>query len=191
MPVASAISPRLKNAAWDASSDPVPPDDVFPADYIIWLGTDLGELIIGTPGNETLLGKGGNDTLQGGKGQDALIGGAGKDTLFGGADSDIFWFDSVWDSRPDYLSWDTIMDFEAGDKIAVSAIDASARMYGDQAFKLVSDFTGHAGELMWKAATPTVFVVSADVDGDGGADFSVQVNHAASLTALHASNFML
>jgi serralysin len=191
MPVTSAISPRLNNAMWDVSSDPWPPESTNPVDYQIWLGTDLGDLIVGSPGDETIMGKGGNDTLKGGQGKDILVGGAGADTLYGGADNDTFWFNSVWDSRPDYLTWDTIMDFEAGDKINVSSIDAVTRLYGDQAFKLVNDFTGHAGELMWKAATPTVFTVSADVDGDSAADFFVQVNHAVSLTSLHASNFIL
>jgi Ca2+-binding RTX toxin-like protein len=163
-----------------------------PAPKHSWInGDDLGNLIIGTSSDNKIAGHGGNDSLKGGSGNDTLIGGAGKDNLWGGAGNDTFMFKSVSDSPNQYLSWDTIMDFEAGDKIDVSAIDAVARLYGDQPFKLVGDFTGHAGELQWKAATPTVFLVSADVDGDGAADFSVQVNHAVSLTSLHAENFML
>jgi hypothetical protein len=47
------------------------------------------------------------------------------------------------------------------------------------------------GELQWDAVNATTFLVSGDLNGDGSADFSIRVNHAATLTALTASDFFL
>jgi Ca2+-binding RTX toxin-like protein len=192
MPVTRDIGPLLKNLASGVSSDPVPPDGGDPKCGWNYTGNNQGNVAYAPNScDANMQGKGGNDSLHGNSGNDTLIGGTGRDSLWGGKGNDTFVFESEWDSRPDYYNWDTIMDFEVGDKIDVSAIDAVTRLPGNQAFALVHNFTGHAGELQWKAATPTVFVVSADVDGDGAADFSVQVNHATSLTALRANDFIL
>ena len=66
------------------------------------------------------------------------------------------------------------MDFQHGDTIDLSALDANITLPGNQPFAFVSEFTGSAGQLQWDA-TSSGFLVSGDVDGDETADFSIQV----------------
>ena len=67
-----------------------------------------------------------------------------------------------------------ITDFEHGDTIDLSTLDANTTVAGNQRFAFVADFTGAAGELQWDR-TSSGFLVSADVDGDAVADFSIHV----------------
>lgn len=71
------------------------------------------DFIFGTAGADRLAGGAGNDWVFGGAGDDVLAGGAGKDHLVGGAGSDTFVFDNLATGGAD-----TIVDFEAGDRIA-------------------------------------------------------------------------
>ncbi|KAI5914696.1 calcium-binding protein [Thauera sp. 2A1] len=71
------------------------------------------DFICGTVGADRLAGGAGNDWVFGGAGNDVLAGGAGKDHLVGAAGSDTFVFDNLATGGAD-----TIMDFEAGDRIA-------------------------------------------------------------------------
>jgi len=101
--------------------------------------------LLGGDGDDILNGLLGDDNLSGGRGDDTLVGGQGIDTLTGGAGKDIFKFtkrddlpiaeDSLY-GGPDHN--DTITDFEAGDKIDLSAIDADFAE-GDQAFVFIGD----------------------------------------------------
>jgi len=106
--------------------------------------------------------------------------------MSGGAGYDGFVFTSVSNSRP--TARDTITDFAHGDKIGLSLIDANTRSAGNQAFHLVSSFTGVAGELTADQISGG-FLVRADVNGDGRADFALSVKTA--LAALHSADFML
>jgi Ca2+-binding RTX toxin-like protein len=159
------------------------------------LGSSFSDLLIGNgeanhldgaAGKDRLYGGTGDDILDGGTGNDLLEGGAGKDALTGGAGRDAFVFKAVADSTLD--ASDAILDFQRGDKIDLCRIDADTTANGNQAFKFVDDFTGKAGELQWDA-TATGFTVSGDVDGDGAADFAIQVDTA--LTALSRYDFAL
>ncbi|HTV68160.1 MAG TPA: hypothetical protein VMF90_06440 [Rhizobiaceae bacterium] len=122
-----------------------------------------------------LTGLAGNDTLSGGDGNDKLIGGAGKDTLTGGNHADRFIFNSVTESRA-AGGIDRIVDFSRaqGDKIEFKAIDANTAKAGNQAFSFVGTkaFSGVAGELRYQKIGSDS-IVSADVNGDGKADFTV------------------
>ena len=73
-----------------------------------------------------------------------------------------------------------IADFERGDTIDLSRIDASAAANGDQAFAYIGAkaFSGTAGELHYVKG-----VLSGDIDGDGRADFSIEVEVPALSTA--------
>ena len=62
----------------------------------------------------------GEDALFGGAGQDTLTGASGQDTLTGGTDGDIF----VFSSSLSFEHADAIMDFNSGDRIDLSALDA-------------------------------------------------------------------
>jgi len=74
---------------------------------------------------------------------------------------------------------DKITDFSwaSGDYIDLSRIDANSTTLGDQAFSFVNSFTKQAGQatLTYDAASNTS-TFRADVDGDGVADFVLQVS---------------
>jgi hypothetical protein len=163
--------------------------------------TDGGRFtVIGGAGNDTIAGGGGvdylaggagNDTLYGLGGQDFLTGGAGQDTLRGGAGSDHFRYTSVGDSTVD--NPDRILDLEGWDVIDLTGIDANSGIDGDQAFTFIGNaaFTA-AGQL--RAVFDDVsglWNVSGDVNGDGTADFLIQVNVAANSPQIVVSEFAL
>jgi len=135
------------------------------------------DTLSGDAGNDYLGGGEGNDILNGGDGNDVFVGGAGKDTLTGGAGADAFFFTALTDSTA--AAPDKITDFSwaDGDYINLSQIDANTSLAGDQAFSFVNSFTKQAGQatLTYDAASNTS-TFSADVDGDGVADFVLQVS---------------
>jgi VCBS repeat-containing protein len=155
------------------------------ADQII--GGDKGDYLIGNAGDDQLFGRGGNDTL---------VGGAGQDLLRGGSGLDIFRFVAVSDST--VAAPDTIADFQMGDKIDLSAIDANSLLEGNQAFKFIggANFSGTsqapaAGELRASYdAVTKLWSVAGDIDGDGTADFLILVSRPSELPIV-ASDFLL
>jgi serralysin len=138
----------------------------------------------GNAGDDILAGDPGNDVLAGGTGNDTLTGGPGADILIGGAGADNFVFKTIQDGLPNAA--DQIVDFSSteADRIDLSAIDANSKVAGDQAFSYVGTaaFTHTAGELRFAD-----HLLEGDVDGNGTADFAIQVNTAA----LKASDFLL
>lgn len=86
--------------------------------------------------NATLDGGDGADTIIGGRGNDTITGGGGADDLYGGIGDDTFVY--LWASGGKASSRDTIHDFEKGDVIDLSAIDADPDAAGDQAFAFSS-----------------------------------------------------
>ncbi len=125
----------------------------------------------GEDDDDNLFGDDGDDRLDGGDGDDDLFGGFGKDRLSGGKGADDFVFRSVSDSAIG-RDRDSIRDFRArdGDQIDLSAIDAESSTAGDDAFSIVAAFSGEAGELVLRGK-----ILQGDVDGDGAADFEIQV----------------
>ncbi|HEY0413578.1 MAG TPA: calcium-binding protein [Allosphingosinicella sp.] len=138
----------------------------------------------GGDGNDKLYGLAENDTLIGGAGKDTLVGGHGTDDLSGGAGNDVFAFD---DGDSTVAHPDIIEDFQTGDKINLSDIDAKVGGLDDAFSGLVAAFTGHAGELMVSTKAAGVFLVSGDVNGDKVADFAIIVH---SQTPLVSSDFI-
>lgn len=134
-------------------------------------GTDAANELRGLAGNDILSGRGGNDVLRGGDGADTLIGGLGDDMLFGGAGSDVFVFAQIDSIRP---IGDVIHDFARGyDKLDLRLIDANTQTTGDQAFTFLGGnaFSGKAGQLNLVGQ-----VLSGDTNGDGVADFRLEIN---------------
>lgn len=126
----------------------------------------------GGSGRDILRGRVGNDTLMGGDGDDTLIGGDGLDSQFGGEGNDVFDFASVWESPPN-PGRDVIGDFAdpgpgGGDVIDVSDIAAFAFIGTDP-------FSSGGAELRVEQSGADTLVMG-DVDGDGVADFEIQVN---------------
>lgn len=147
--------------------------------------------LAGLGGNDTLNGGSGNDSLEGGSGSDSLIGGLGNDTLWGGAGkdilnggtgSDVFVYKNINESLAT-VARDKIIDFVLGeDLIDLSLIDADSSLAGDQAFNYVGTtaFTGVAGQLRYASASG---LVMGDVNGDGTADFHIELLGKPSISA--------
>ncbi|MBO3759446.1 calcium-binding protein [Ciceribacter sp. L1K22] len=134
-------------------------------------GNSLSNTLSGNAGDNLLKGQGGNDTL---------VGGAGADRLYGGSGADRFVFKALSDSTVASAGRDMIHDFSRsqGDKIDLSAIDASTRSSGNQAFSFIGEksaFTGTAGELRYVNSGGDTFVYG-DVDGDRKADFAIRID---------------
>lgn len=164
-------------------------------------GNALDNEIYDWGGNNIIDGRAGNDWLVGNGGNDILIGGAGVDGLLGGAGDDRFDFHNATEtgvgSGPGIYNRDQIVDFEhQRDKINLGRIDADTNHSGNQAFRWLgaTAFTGTAGELVTyteeiNAGTETVTVVAGDTDGDGAADFEIELRGV--ITQLYYNDFIL
>ncbi|PVE20484.1 hypothetical protein DC522_32055 [Microvirga sp. KLBC 81] len=163
------------------------------ADGVTLTGTSGGNTLTGTVAEDTIRGLGGNDELNGGAGadmldggagNDALVGGAGADTLFGGAGTDRFVFTLPVDSA--VATPDVISDFSRSekDRISLSDIDANNRVGGDQKFAFIGSaaFGGVAGQLRYEQTNGNTQVMG-DVNGDGVADFVIQVTGLVGFTS--------
>lgn len=139
-------------------------------------------------GSDYLLGGAGNDDIDGGDGNDQLIGGIGSDDLYGSVGNDSFIYSSIFDSGLTNTSRDHIYDFEIGDKIDLSFIDAKSSVRGNNSFTFLDSnstvTTRNADGALWVIDD----VVYGSTDRDIAAEFSIQVIGAINLTA---SDFVL
>lgn len=173
---------------WDLSGNPEI-ENVVLADAGDWhvSGNGLDNRLVGGFGDNVLSGGNGDDRLEGGGGDDILIGGFGRDVLIGGAGTDRFDFSS-YQSGPT-SGRDAIVDFEAGELINLAGVDSNVWRNGNQAFTFIGDgeFTGKWGQLRYDYFTFTngevVTIVEADTDGDGEADFGLELRGQHVLTA--------
>src|SRR5207253_1494219 len=101
--------------------------------------------------DNVLTGNGLSNHLNGGAGNDRIAGGGGYDYLSGGTGNDVFVAeitDGKIASKSGPISVDMILDFQDGDKIDLSGIDANANQAGFQSFTWVGQAAGKgAGEL--------------------------------------------
>nr|WP_269100131.1 calcium-binding protein [Mangrovicoccus ximenensis] len=129
--------------------------------------------LFGGLGNDRLFGGLGADSLDGGDGDDQLSGGFGSDMLTGGDGADSFFFRIA-----DPLHVDVITDFDAveGDIIRLDKMDADTATAADDAFAFIgyAGFTATAGELR-AADLGGAQRIEGDVDGDGLADFAIEI----------------
>jgi serralysin len=142
------------------------------------------DVLYGDAGHDKLIGGGGNDRLVGGTGNDRLVGGPGADVLIGDQGADRFVFQSAKHSPPGAM--DTIEDFVSGeDKIILQPMDANLKLGGNQAFTFIDNdlFSHKAGELNFRNE-----ILSADLDGDGSADFQI---YLPGVSTLWDSDFLL
>ncbi|MEO8244185.1 MAG: calcium-binding protein [bacterium] len=172
-------------------------------------GGSLADLLTGGAGNDSLTGSLGNagagdtDTLFGGAGNDVLSGGAGADRIFGGAgadramggldadrlsggaDSDVFLYFSALESAVG-AGRDLITDFIRGsDVIDLHVIDATPGdpLTNDFRFLGRVGFDRAAGALIYGFAHGNT-VISGDLDGNGTADFEIELVGKIHLTAV-------
>lgn len=144
------------------------------------LGVDF---LYGDEGNDFLSSAGNSDRLYGGDGEDTLLGGVGADLLYGGLDADTFEFRRTIESTT--TQRDQISGFENNiDLIDLSRIDAVQGVPGNQSFSYIgaAAFSNLAGELRFYLSGPHGRL-AGDTNGDGIADFEVQLNAIATLSA--------
>lgn len=155
-----------------------------PENDVLTGGSGVNSLV-GYGGNDVLSGKGGNDTLQGGDGDDRLIGGGGIDVLKGGGGIDTFVFTTVGEigNSTAASGRELITDFEAGDKIDLSAIDANSLLSGNQAFTLAQAIAG-AGQISAtydQAANQTV--ISGSINAGVAPEFRLALTGQHTITS--------
>jgi hypothetical protein len=123
----------------------------------------------------------GSDKLVGGAGGDILTGGLGHDNPYGGEGGDRFIFTDIAESTVAGADW--IRDWGAGDRIDLSAIDANTGVADDQAFTFIGagPFTA-AGQLQAINTASLNTIIRGDIDGDGGADFTIKLTGIQSLS---------
>jgi lysophospholipase L1-like esterase len=151
-------------------------------------GSSGDDWFYGSSGHDVFKGDSGADRIYGDSGNDSITGGTGRDIMFGGSGLDRFVFLSRSESGTTASKRDVIADFTRGDKVDLSYLDANTTRSGNQKFTFVSKFTGRPGELQWDENSKG-FMVSADVNGNGIADFSIQLN--TKLGSLRSSDFIL
>jgi Ca2+-binding RTX toxin-like protein len=167
-------------------------------------GSAAANVISGGDGDDKIAGYAGNDTIKGENNDDVIVGGLGADQLYGGTGNDDFVYTSIKDSGVTKTTRDVIRDFTAGDQIDLSAIDANTKLDGNQAFDYLNDNVGggnsqnNAGVLFNKVAGElrTVwnadgYMLEGDVNGDGKADFSIQIYNPAHTLAMTSADFIL
>jgi hypothetical protein len=145
------------------------------------------DFLDGGAGLDRLFGNTGNDRLIGGLDNDILTGRTGRDIMTGGAGADDFDFNVVWETGKTAPTRDIIADFVHGaDDIDLSTIDANGSAAGNGAFRFLvregAAFTGVRGQLRFDQQVNKT-IVEGDVNGDGNADFQIQLTGLKTLTA--------
>jgi len=141
------------------------------------------DILYGGSGDDALSGGDDDDILIGGDGNDELTGGGGTDQLTGGSGADRFVFNDIAGSP--LQAPDLVFDFNAmqGDRIDVSGIDAVSGTPENEEFVFIGDdaFSGSAGELRFVPDFEDG-LLEGDVNGDGTADFAIELLGVTSLT---------
>lgn len=140
-------------------------------------GTNLKDFLTGDNGSNVIGGRQGADTIEG-KG--------GKDLLDVGNDSgttDILIYTKVTDSGVGAANRDVISQFDISfDKIDLSAIDANTSTGADDAF--LFSVTPNAANSVWVEVSGSTEFLKGDVDGDGTADFEIELLNVSGLSAI-------
>ncbi len=158
------------------------------------IGTATDDFILGLEGTDMLSGRAGRDLLDGGLGNDKIDGGAGRDFMAGGGNHDVFVFTSILDAGRNGTR-DVIVDFRRGssaasDDIDLSRIDAKIGVSRNNEFTFIGSqgFHGVKGELRYTLVnvsnnTFDKTIVEGDINGDGRADFQIELKGLIKLTA--------
>jgi serralysin len=167
-------------------------------------GNGLDNVITGNAVSNRLSGGGGNDRLIGGDGRDFFTGGAGNDVFVGEINA------TKTASKSGPIAVDVILDFQSGDKIDLSGLDANSAASGTQAFTFKGTSANKsAGDLTYKTYSSingAEHALGFDIDGvagpgaagpvtvvfgnnnGGAADFAIVLLNRSGVTA---SDFML
>lgn len=132
----------------------------------------------------------GSDTIWGienvntGSGNDTITASNAVNVINGGAGSDTFKFTSTTAANGD-----TIVTFEPGDRIDLSAIDANTGTAGDQSFTLVNGAPTAAGQLgvtLETRADGDFTVIQGNIDGNADAEFTIEIAGHHNLNSTNA-----
>jgi len=140
--------------------------------WAVWGGAG-DDVLTGGRKRELFDGGAGNDHLNGGGGRDTLYGKQGQDILKGGKGDDLFIYNGLEQSTVALDGQDTIVDFRIGDKIEIE-IEFDDELEVELQFVDSAAFSGKAGEVRFDLGKKNT-TVSADFDGDGTADFMINV----------------
>jgi serralysin len=168
-------------------------------DVEIFIGTNSNDqlrgdsndnIFFGGASSDKIFGRAGDDTLNGEGGADAIYGNSGADTMTGGDDTlrDRFIYFNSSESGVGSGNRDIITDFTSGeDRIEISRFDAnSVGGGGNDVFDFVANaaFSNTAGELRYyQDMYSNRTIIQADFDGDGIADFEIELNGIMDLVA--------
>ncbi len=155
------------------------------------LTVDLGNGVLGR--GSAVSNESGDDTLWSienvatGSGNDTITASTAVNVMQGGAGDDTFRFLDAAGA-----DGDTILDFEPGDRLDVSGIDANSAVAGNQAFTLIpgTAFTG-PGQLMVSYETRDgvdYTIVSGNISGADGEEFRIDLKGSHNL---NGGNFSL
>ncbi|MBC7802014.1 MAG: hypothetical protein H7Z10_15460, partial [Gemmatimonadaceae bacterium] len=158
-------------------------ENLIGSDFGDTLGGDGGaNAIVGGRGNDCIAGAAGDDALDGGTGRDTLAGGTGADVLTGGMMGDVFVFAALNEGI------DRITDFDAADRIDVSAIDADPGTGPDNAFAFIGGAAFTAVGQLRVVQSGGETRVELSTDADSAAEFTIRLD---GLVTLIANDFVL
>ncbi len=155
-------------------------EEYHASDFTDQLRGDAGDnVFFGGGVTDRLYGRAGDDSLNGEAGADAIYGNLGADEMTGGDDTarDRFIYFQMSESGVGAGNRDVITDFGSGeDRIEISRFDADITQGFKQRFDFVGDaaFSNTAGELRYEQTGGST-IVQADVNGDGIADFEIEL----------------
>ena len=175
-----------ENSAGTPVTDRLYNEGILKGSVILGAGNDLYDGRKGVVQGGVIDGGIGADTLRGGKGAEIFIGGADADKLYGGAGKDVFRF--TWSGDSTGKQRDLIGDFshKQKDRIDLALLDDDARTKLD--FIGDDKFSKSEGEVRFQQMKGGVTQVQVDLDGNGKADFAVDVKGHIDFVA---SDFLL
>jgi hypothetical protein len=163
-------------------------------DYVIVFGTSYNMATQAQGAEKATLSSGGGfaltgntlaNTLEGNESANVITGGLGKDTMRGGAGHDVFDFNAINEIGKTAATRDVILDFKhKTDDIDLKTIDAKTGG-GNQAFTFIGTEAFHhvKGELHYSQKGGHT-IVEGDTNGDGKADFQIDLAGKIALTKI-------
>lgn len=137
--------------------------------------TAIGTLRIGSTTDSLV----GIENVTGSQGADVIKGSLAVNIMAGGDGADVFVFTSAGGANGDVIT-----DFQPGDRIDLSGIDARVGLNGNQSFTLAEQGTTLAGNLVIRevaTADGVDTIIEGFTDADDQADFSLTLRGAHNL----------